>query len=193
MTNLVDGHYRRNSYANYPRWWDLRRVRDGDGWCDFGGIEGKPGIRGTDVRILSLRCIPFVRRRNPWQVTTKEKTACEKITIAGGHTMQVRKLHRILSDLIHDGHGCKEVCVDKETFKHALESDGVVILPVDHAEVKTYEMSDDDGGLKVNDNGTISQKTSLVLRGSGQRCSVCGVVDCEPYQHESQATEKRNP
>ena len=91
--------------------------------------------------------------------------------------MKVKTLHRILGDMIRLGCGHKSVCIDKETFVHALESDGAVILQVETAKLETHEMIDDDGGLKVNKDGTNTSRTALVLRGSETRCDACHAVD----------------
>lgn len=45
-------------------------------------------------------------------------------------TMTVSRLHKQLSELIAAGHGRKPVCINKRTFNHQLERDGVVIMPV---------------------------------------------------------------
>ena len=60
--------------------------------------------------------------------------------------MQVRRLHRLLSELIAEGHGHKKVMVSKSTFTHGLEGDGVTILPVNDVAVYSYPLYDDDGG-----------------------------------------------
>lgn len=80
--------------------------------------------------------------------------------------MNVVTLHKRLGALIAAGHGRKPVLINKTSFQHPLESDGVVILPV--AKVlgpKWISNSDDDGGTKWNKDGTESGRTVIVLDG----------------------------
>jgi len=79
--------------------------------------------------------------------------------------MQIRNLHRILSELIREGHSYSTVCINKRTFEHALESDGAVIMEVKSVEVQNYPVLDDDGGMKHTEDGYGVTKTSLVLKG----------------------------
>lgn len=81
--------------------------------------------------------------------------------------MTISKLHKLLGKLIAEGHGRKTVDVNKRTFTHPLESDGVCIMPVEAIELKRYSVSDDDGGPKVTSRGLEVMRTSLVLTGGG--------------------------
>lgn len=72
--------------------------------------------------------------------------------------MTILKLHKQLTALIKAGHGRKTVCVDKSKCSHALESDGVTIIPVNAAEIQTHEMADDDGGWKVLASGCVATR-----------------------------------
>jgi hypothetical protein len=79
--------------------------------------------------------------------------------------MTVNQLHKLLTKLIAKGHGRRGVYVDKGSYRHALESDGCIILPVSHGEMHTYLLLNDDGGAHINADGTERQRTSLVLIG----------------------------
>ena len=78
--------------------------------------------------------------------------------------MTIGKLHKILTRLIENGHARKGVCVQKETFRHDMESDGAVILDVKTADLEFFPMIQEDGGTLL-DNGDESCHTAIVLRG----------------------------
>lgn len=78
----------------------------------------------------------------------------------------INKLHRLLGQMIADGHGRKSVCIDKPTFTHNLETDGCVILEVCKAEIATYPRIDDDGGIALRADGSERHITSAVLYGN---------------------------
>lgn len=79
--------------------------------------------------------------------------------------MTLNQLHKLLTKLIAQGHGRRSVQVDKGSYRHNLEADGCVILPVDRAAMHTYRILNDDGGTHINADGTERQRTSLVLIG----------------------------
>lgn len=79
--------------------------------------------------------------------------------------MTINQLQKQIAKMIAKGHGRRQVCVNTETFKHPLEGDGVVIVPVSIAEIETYEMADADGFLAERVDGTAIQRTVLVLAG----------------------------
>ncbi len=81
--------------------------------------------------------------------------------------MTLNKLHKLLGDLIAQGHGRLPVCVRKDTFTHNLEDDGCVILPVVAASHELVLQIDDDGGTKINANGRESYRQNIVLFGGG--------------------------
>lgn len=82
--------------------------------------------------------------------------------------MQASRFHNLLGKLIVEHRANRmTVCVNKDSFKHALESDGAVILEVAGIEIRTYPMLDDDGGIKELKDGTESQRTSIVIYGDG--------------------------
>jgi len=82
--------------------------------------------------------------------------------------MTIQKLHKLLTKAIADGLGRRKVCVQKDTFQHVLETDGVVILEVKTATVECVYQADDDGGIKILADGSGSIRTCLVLRGEDE-------------------------
>ena len=82
-------------------------------------------------------------------------------------TMTIAKLHKMLGELVLNGHGRRPVCVNKASFFHPLESDGVVILNVTEAISRTITIADGDGWTATNKDG--SEKTrSVFILGGGQ-------------------------
>jgi len=79
--------------------------------------------------------------------------------------MTVYALCKILNALVTNGHARTQVCIDKSSFTHPLESDGACILNVTSAEIERTEMMDDDGGRKELANGQTAERTFLVLKG----------------------------
>ncbi len=79
--------------------------------------------------------------------------------------MQARTLYKQLGKLIEEGLGYKKVVIQKETFNHALESDGCVFLSVKQVSLECYPIIDDDGGFKEKANGEECSTVSVVLRG----------------------------
>jgi hypothetical protein len=81
-------------------------------------------------------------------------------------SITVGALHKVLSDLVSAGHSRKPVCIDKSTFSHVLESDGAVILPIEKISPVTWVPTvDDDGGTKMNADGSESGRYMVVLSG----------------------------
>ena len=80
--------------------------------------------------------------------------------------MTANRLHKLLSKLIAEGHGRSKICIDKETFWHALESDGAVILDVVSVRPQWVPLTDDDGGAAYNKDGTERGSDCIVLSGS---------------------------
>lgn len=74
--------------------------------------------------------------------------------------MTIKQLHKITSELVANGAGRRSVCIVKGTFGHALEGDGATIIEVEKADLESYPMMDDDGGV------TNKERVSLVLRGN---------------------------
>ncbi len=77
----------------------------------------------------------------------------------------VASLHKRLGRLIEQGHARKPVAVNKPTFRHNCEEDGVVILELCGLGIQLVSMSDDDGGLKENKDGSQSYRQMCVLAG----------------------------
>lgn len=95
-------------------------------------------------------------------------------------TMTVNQLHKMLDKLIRAGMGRLPVCINKETFQHNLESDGVVYLPVDGVRHESILIMNDDGGT-VHDNGREKWRATAVLFGdSGAGFS--GVLSSESVE-----------
>lgn len=78
----------------------------------------------------------------------------------------VAALHKALGQLVAAGHGRKPVCIDKETFTDRLEIDGATILDVASVDgPKWIYKMDDDGGVKINADGSESGRFTVVLKG----------------------------
>lgn len=81
-------------------------------------------------------------------------------------SMTVQRLHKLLGQLIEQGHGRKPVCVDKESFSSPLENDGVSVFDLETVDGPRWiEMADDDGGTKWNKDGSVSGRTVVILKG----------------------------
>ena len=81
-------------------------------------------------------------------------------------SMTVQRLHRLLGQMIEDGHGRKPVFVNKASFYDNREIDGVLILPVEDIEgPKWIPMADDDGGTQCNADGSESGRRVVILQG----------------------------
>ncbi|RYF06474.1 MAG: hypothetical protein EOO31_09830 [Comamonadaceae bacterium] len=81
-------------------------------------------------------------------------------------SMTVAALHKALGKLIEQGHGRKPVQINKGTFRHPLEDDGVVIMGVEAIDGPQWlPTADDDGGTKWNKDGTEAGKRVVILKG----------------------------
>ncbi len=81
-------------------------------------------------------------------------------------SMTVAALHKRLGALIEAGHGRKPVLVNKSSFYHPCEDDGVVMQDLAFVNgPKWIPIADDDGGTKFNKDGTESGKEVVVLDG----------------------------
>jgi hypothetical protein len=81
--------------------------------------------------------------------------------------MNVNQLHKALGALIEQGHGRKPVCIAKLSFTDPLEEDGANILPVEHVTGPEWiYKTDDDGGVKINKDGSEAQTRIVILRGN---------------------------
>lgn len=83
--------------------------------------------------------------------------------------MTINRLHKELGKAIEQGWGRKHVCVHKKTFAHPLESDGLVIMPVETAEVESVPMLNEDGGFATRKDGIEIEEIMLVLCGEDDR------------------------
>ena len=78
----------------------------------------------------------------------------------------VARLHRELGKLIEQGHGRKPVQINKQSFHHILEDDGVVIMDIVAIEGPRWiTEADDDGGTKWNRDGSEAGRRVVVLKG----------------------------
>ena len=81
--------------------------------------------------------------------------------------MTINQLHKTLGKLIAQGHGRRKVCIDKPSFTHPFEDDGLVIQDVEDVAVKSVMQLDDDGGTKEDSDGREVYRTCAVLYGWG--------------------------
>lgn len=89
-------------------------------------------------------------------------------------TITVAALHKKLSALLAAGHERKPVCIDKSTFHHPLEQDGAVVLNVETVCNPTFiPYADDDGGTKINKDGSESGRYVVLLKGTRTHCTAC--------------------
>lgn len=80
--------------------------------------------------------------------------------------MTLTKLYLELAALHREGFGRKQVCIDKATFHHNCENDGVTILDVESVEVQWVPLSDDDGGIVTTKAGLERGSNCIVLYGA---------------------------
>jgi hypothetical protein len=80
--------------------------------------------------------------------------------------MRLPKLYKELGAILADGPRNVRVCIDKSTFHHNCESDGVTVLDVESIEVRWVPLSDDDGGIAVNSQGVERGYSCVVLYGN---------------------------
>lgn len=80
--------------------------------------------------------------------------------------MTLNRLHKLLSTLIEEGYGRREVCISKETFTHNLEGDGCTVLPICRVDTQIIEMMDGDGFADLKANGTVKDRLLVVLGGA---------------------------
>ena len=81
-------------------------------------------------------------------------------------SMTVQRLHKLLGQLIEQGHGRKPVCVDKGSFSSPLENDGVTVFDLETVNGPQWLcMADDDGGTKWNKDGSESGRRVVILKG----------------------------
>ena len=80
-------------------------------------------------------------------------------------TMTVARLHKILGAMVEEGQGRRPVCVNKTSFYHPLENDGVAILDVTEAASGSITIADDEGFSSTNKDGSEKVRKVFVLGG----------------------------
>lgn len=80
--------------------------------------------------------------------------------------MTLNKLHKLLGELIDQGHGRRQVSIDKSSFRDNRETDGCVILPISCVDVQWIVEADGDGGSATNKDGSERGRTTVILGGS---------------------------
>jgi hypothetical protein len=83
-------------------------------------------------------------------------------------TMTVNQLHKALGKLIEKGEKRTQVCIDKTSFTHPLESDGCQILNVDGLKVECVLQMQDDGGTLDSSGNERFKRSCILFGGSGQ-------------------------
>lgn len=79
--------------------------------------------------------------------------------------MTVRKLHKLLGEMIERGHGRRMVLVNKSTFTHNLEADGCVMLPICGAIPHAGSYMDGDGFTATRKDGRECVMRCVLLYG----------------------------
>ena len=79
--------------------------------------------------------------------------------------MTINKLHKLLGNLIEQGRGTTPIAIDKRSFVHPLEEDGAVIMDIKALHESWINTIDDDGGIKINKDGSESGRCMAVLIG----------------------------
>ena len=72
--------------------------------------------------------------------------------------MTVGQLNKITSEMVKNGKSRMNVCIDRSTFTHPLESDGLVIMDVSSADTQTFSLMDGDGFTELRKDGTEKRK-----------------------------------
>ena len=83
----------------------------------------------------------------------------------GTTTLTLNQLHKQLGKLIDKGHGRDQVCIDKRTFHHPLEGDGVCILAVGGVEFQHINQVDGDGFCVETKQGKEITRRTVVIHG----------------------------
>lgn len=91
--------------------------------------------------------------------------------------MTVNQLYKRLGKLIECGYGIVTVSVAKETFKDNRENDGCTILQLEGLGVRRINLADDDGGTKINKDGSEASKLVCMLVGSSGATAKGDLVD----------------
>lgn len=83
--------------------------------------------------------------------------------MAKARTLTIQQLHKQLGQLVEAGHGRQPICVDKASFYHPCEEDGVTILHAHSIELEPVLLWQDAG--TTDPNGREHYRQALVLRG----------------------------
>lgn len=59
--------------------------------------------------------------------------------------MTIQKLKKLIDELVAAGHGRRRVFIRKDTYSHPCEGDGVTILDVSEAFLRSFPIADGDG------------------------------------------------
>jgi hypothetical protein len=79
-------------------------------------------------------------------------------------TVTVNQLHKMLGKFIEKGEGRRPVCVNKDTFGHNCEADGVVILSVEDCQLRSVLWWNNDTDDCLNKDGSERyRKVALML------------------------------
>lgn len=80
--------------------------------------------------------------------------------------MTLNQRHKQLSELIAQGLGRRQVCIDKTSFTDNLEGDGCVILPVCRVDTALITKIDGDGWAITNKDGSERERLTILLGGA---------------------------
>jgi len=85
--------------------------------------------------------------------------------MATGKRLTVGRLYKALKLLVEQGKARVPVCVEKDSFTHPLEQDGCTIIDVNTVDLLRINIVDDDGGMKMRQDGSECLRQTLVLFG----------------------------
>ena len=80
--------------------------------------------------------------------------------------MTLNQLYKPLGQLIAKGHGRETVCIDKPSFTHPLEADGVVYQDISGVRAEVFTMCDGDGFTIINKDGSERVRGGFLLYGA---------------------------
>lgn len=92
----------------------------------------------------------------------------------------IGRLCKRLEQLVKEGHARKPVVIDKPSFTHNCESDGVTMLPIAGIGIVHVLQCDGDGGTKIKKDGSESHRQCLVLVGCDKGDSKGEIVRAQP-------------
>lgn len=80
--------------------------------------------------------------------------------------MTLNRLHKQLSELIAQGLGRRQVCIDKASFTDNLEGNGCVILPMCRVDTALITQIDGDSWAITNKDGSERERLTIILGGA---------------------------